>query len=172
MQENAIVIDWTAISAVVTAMSTVVIAILTWMLWFIQKKQHKHDAVVADANFRLSLHEKRLELIHGIEEFIADFYQTGEPDMYKASHMMFRLRDADLIFPKEVLEGFKEFRDKAGKYYVLKSRTEALKTDAGGGISWSGNSRPPDEEIDKHKKKRLRRSAKTKMKCIGFQVGF
>jgi|GEM_PF-5180446 hypothetical protein len=109
-----------------TAASTVVIAGFTVALFVLQKRQHSHDIKVADANYRLSLHDKRLEVISAVEEFVADFHRSGEPSLHKAAEMMFRLRDADLLFAKEALEPIKEFRDKSGQYYVLKSRVDHL----------------------------------------------
>lgn len=110
-----------------TAGSTLVIAAFTAALFVLQRKQHKHDIEVADANYRLALHDKRLEVLSAVEEFVADFYRSGDPSLDKAAEMMFRLRDADLLFPKDALEPIKEFKRQAGRYYVLKSRVDHLR---------------------------------------------
>ena len=136
-----------------TAVASVTIALLTVGLFVLQWRQHAHDKKVANANHRLALHDKRLEVIIAVEEFLSDFYKTGEPDMYKASTMMFRLRDADLLFPEEALTSIKEFRSQAGKFYVLKQRVEHLqKTEMSGSVVYSVADGPPsDEELAKRR---------------------
>jgi hypothetical protein len=165
--------QWYLSSTFWTAASTFLIAGFTAALFVLQRRQHKHDIKVSNTNYRLALHEKRIEIITAVEEFVGDFYRSGEPDLHKAAEMMFRLRDADLLFPPEALTAIREFRTKAGEYHVLKARVEHLNSELGPFLVWdAAEPRPTEEEITKrHNKVRVEIAEKHKeMHEIGSWV--
>lgn len=109
--------------------ATVVIAFFTVVMALLQWRPNCHNKKVARANYALALHQQRLELVYAVEEFLGEFFKTGEPSLEKVARLRYQFRHASLIFPKDAIAPIDEFFDQSGKHYVLKAELERLISD-------------------------------------------
>lgn len=98
------------------AVATTAIAVFTYFLFKLQKRQHEHDARVARANYGLAIHGKRLQFYDAIQTFLDDYSIHGAPSTEALRTMQLALRNAEFIFPESPLKFVDELSKKALEY--------------------------------------------------------
>nr|WP_321511651.1 hypothetical protein [uncultured Celeribacter sp.] len=129
-----------------STIATVIIACLTFCLFFLQYRQHRHDKLVTNANYKLALHDKRLETLQEIKEVLGNLFRAGEPSLEDAFRLRQHLQTARYVFPGEVTDFIEEMSSKAFEHYKQVQIWEPLRKRAFNGETLSAHENKTKED--------------------------
>lgn len=129
-----------------STIATIIIALLTLSLFILQYKQHKHDKRVTSANYKLSLHDKRLETLLEIKGVLQNFFRKGQPSLEDAFRLQQHLQTARFVFPEEVTDFIEEMSSKALEHYKQTEIWEPLRKRAFDGEKLSAEENKAKED--------------------------
>lgn len=129
---------------IVNALATIVIAVFAIVAVRVQWKQNSNAQKIANANYILALHDKRLEYLEKVETYLFQFMREGKPSLEDAVKLRNEIKNARYIFPEQAMHYVKELVDKSAEYHSAYLVWEPLRE-----RSWHGENLSEEEESHK-----------------------
>lgn len=124
--------------------STVIIAVFTTLLFAWQWRQFRHTKKVANANYKFSLYERRLETYLHVRQMMWMFFRDGQPSLKDAVDLASHAQTAKFLFSSDVISLLEEISRKAIEYDRHHQIWEPLRARA-----FAGETLGPDEDAQK-----------------------
>ena len=129
-----------------TTSASIAIAFFALIQVSVALANHYHSKRVARAQYLLSLHDRRMQVFHAIEDMFGEFWQKGSPPLDAAVKLRHAARNAEFIFPDGPLQFIEEIVEKSFEHRRATTTWEPLRERA-----WHGEELSPEEVKKKQK---------------------
>lgn len=124
---------------ILMVVATCIIAGFTIALFILQWLQHQHDKKLANANYKVTLFDKRMEVYFEIEKNLQEFLCEGGPPMGSTLALRYNSRNAHFVFPKQAIAFVDELVQKGLEHHRAERQWEPLRARAWAGEDLSEN---------------------------------
>ncbi|MCP1200175.1 hypothetical protein [Notoacmeibacter sp. MSK16QG-6] len=101
---------------IINAFATIVIAVFAIVAVCVQWKQNSNAQKIANANYILALHDRRLEFLIAVEKCIAEIATKDQPGFDIAAKLYHQPKNHRYILPGKAQKHVKEIMNRAFEY--------------------------------------------------------